>query len=78
MIEDISTNELKCYHARPDAHAQIVLEEPHAWIADNKSALPSDVIFQIPVHRRLLSVLVLTYHLLVCSRPRHVYQVYDS
>ena len=56
MIEDVSTNELKRYHARPDAHAQVVLKEPHAWITDNKPALPSDVILQVSIHLHLANV----------------------
>lgn len=50
MVEDVASYELKCYHTRPDAPAEIILKEPHARVADNKPALPSDVIFQIPVH----------------------------
>lgn len=45
MIEDVGSDELKCYHTGPDAHAQVILKEPHAWIADHEPALPSDVIF---------------------------------
>ena len=50
MIEDVGSYELKSYHAGPDWHVEMVLKEPHAWIADHKSALPSDVIFEVSVH----------------------------
>ena len=53
MIEDVGSYELKSYHAGPDWHVQMVLKEPHAWIADHKTALPSEIILEISAHPRL-------------------------
>ena len=47
MIENVGTNKLKRYHAGGCAPLQVILEQPHAWIADHKPGLPSQVVFQI-------------------------------
>lgn len=50
MIENISTNKLKSDHAPERAPAQVILKVPHAGITYDKSALPSDVVFEISIH----------------------------
>ena len=44
MIEDVGSNELKCYHTNSRAPLHVILEEPHAWITNNKTGLPSSVV----------------------------------
>lgn len=78
VIKYVGSDKLKCYHTGPDAHAQVILKEPHARIADNKSALPSDVIFQIAVHLHHVNVWESTCHLLVCSKSHHACRVDGS
>jgi hypothetical protein len=50
MIEYVSTYYLKSYNTPECTPLEMILKEPHAWITHNKSALPSDVIFYIPIH----------------------------
>ena len=53
MIEDVGTDELKRYHTSGRAPLHVILKEPHAWIAYNKPALPSQIVLKIPLHYTL-------------------------
>lgn len=78
VIKDVGSDELKSNHAPQRAPSKIILEVPHARIANHEPALPSDVILQISVHRHHVNTWTLTCHLLVCSKLRHVCQVGGS
>jgi len=47
MIEDVSTNKLKCNHTHPDTPLHVLLKEPHTWITNDEPTLPSNVILYV-------------------------------
>lgn len=57
MIENIRSYKLKCNHAPQRAPSEIVLEVPHARIANDEPALPSDVILEVSIHPACWSTL---------------------